>query len=170
VLGAAPSLAATWGTIVLTGYLYVVIPEGYFPQQDTGFILAVSEAASDISFPAMLERQSRLADIVLKERGVDSVMSQVGIGGVNQTVNNGRMFVSLKPRDERDANASEIIDRLRPKLAQLQGITLFTRRTSMWARGLPARNISTPFRIAISTNSITNSRGTIATAQSSSLR
>jgi len=119
------TLAATLGTLVLTVYLYVVIPKGFFPQQDTGFIVAVSEAAQDISFSAMIERQSRLVGILLEEPGIDGVISAVGAGGVNQTVNNGRMFINLKPRDERDASASEIIDRLRPKLAQVEGIALF---------------------------------------------
>jgi hydrophobe/amphiphile efflux-1 (HAE1) family protein len=119
------TLAATLGTVALTGYLYVVIPKGFFPQQDTGFIVAVSEAAQDISFSAMIERQSRLVGILLEEPGIDGVISAVGAGGVNQTVNNGRMFINLKPRDERDASASEIIDRLRPKLAQVEGIALF---------------------------------------------
>jgi multidrug efflux pump subunit AcrB len=119
------TLAATLGTVVLTGYLYVVIPKGFFPQQDTGFIVAVSEAAQDISFSAMIERQSRLVRILLTDPGIDGVISAVGAGGVNQTVNNGRMFINLKPRDERDASASEIIDRLRPKLAQVEGIALF---------------------------------------------
>ncbi len=119
------TLAATLGTVVLTGYLYVVIPKGFFPQQDTGFIVAVSEAAQDISYSAMIERQSRLVGILLEEPGIDGVISAVGAGGVNQTVNNGRMFINLKPRDERDASASEIIDRLRPKLAQVEGIALF---------------------------------------------
>jgi hydrophobe/amphiphile efflux-1 (HAE1) family protein len=119
------TLAATVATVVLTGYLYVIIPKGFFPQQDTGFIVAVSEAAQDISFPAMLERQSRLVDIVRADPGVDGVMSAVGAGGINSTVNNGRIFINLKPREERDASASEVIDRLRPKLAQIQGIALF---------------------------------------------
>jgi multidrug efflux pump subunit AcrB len=119
------TLAATLGTVVLTGYLYVVIPKGFFPQQDTGFIVAVSEAAQDISFSAMIERQSRLVGILLEDPGIDGVISAVGAGGVNQTVNNGRMFINLKPRDERDASASEIIDRLRGKLAQVEGIALF---------------------------------------------
>ncbi len=119
------TLAATIGTVVLTGYLYVVIPKGFFPQQDTGFIVAVSEAAQDISYVAMIERQSRLVEMLLKDTGIDGVISAVGAGGVNQTVNNGRMFINLKPRGERDASASEIIDRLRPKLAQIEGIALF---------------------------------------------
>jgi hydrophobe/amphiphile efflux-1 (HAE1) family protein len=119
------ALLATIGTVVLTGYLYVVIPKGFFPQQDTGFIVAVSEAAQDISYQAMIDRQSRLVDILLQDPGVDGVISAVGAGGVNQTVNNGRMFINLKPRDQRDASASQIIDRLRPKLAQIEGIALF---------------------------------------------
>jgi hydrophobe/amphiphile efflux-1 (HAE1) family protein len=119
------TLAVTVMTIAFTFYLYVVIPKGFFPQQDTGFIVGVSEAAQDISFPAMLERQTRLIDIVRADPGVDGVMSAVGAGGINSTVNNGRIFINLKPREERDASASAIIDRLRPKLAQVQGIALF---------------------------------------------
>src|SRR6202030_1191189 len=71
------TLAATLGTVVLTGYLYVVIPKGFFPQQDTGFIVAVSEAAQDVSYPAMLERQSQLVRILLADPGIDGVMSAV---------------------------------------------------------------------------------------------
>ncbi|SEC71978.1 multidrug efflux RND transporter permease subunit [Bradyrhizobium erythrophlei] len=119
------TLTATIATIILTGYLYVLIPKGFFPQQDTGFIVAVSESSQDVSYPAMLERQSQLERILLADPGIDGVMSAVGVGGVNQTMNNGRMFVNLKPRDQRDANASQIIDRLRPKLAAVQGIALF---------------------------------------------
>jgi hydrophobe/amphiphile efflux-1 (HAE1) family protein len=119
------TLGITFGTIGLTAYLYVVIPKGFFPQQDTGFIVAVSEAAQDISYAAMVDRQARLVDILLKDSGIDGVISAVGAGGINSTVNNGRMFINLKPRDQRDASASQIIDRLRPKLAQVQGIALF---------------------------------------------
>lgn len=119
------TLGVTGATIGLTAYLYVVIPKGFFPQQDTGFIVAVSEAAQDISYAAMIDRQARLVDILLKDSAIDGVISAVGAGGINSTVNNGRMFINLKPRDERDASASQIIDRLRPKLAQVQGIALF---------------------------------------------
>jgi len=119
------TLSATIATIVLTGYLYVLIPKGFFPQQDTGFIVAVSESSQDVSYPAMLERQAQLVRILLADPGVDGVISAVGVGGINQTMNNGRMFVNLKPRDQRDASASQIIDRLRPKLAAVQGIALF---------------------------------------------
>jgi hydrophobe/amphiphile efflux-1 (HAE1) family protein len=119
------TLTISVGTVALTAWLYVVIPKGFFPQQDTGFIVAVSEAAQDISFSAMLERQNRLVDILLKDDGVDGVISAVGAGGINSTVNNGRVFINLKPRAERDASASQIIDRLRPKVSQVEGIALF---------------------------------------------
>ena len=116
------TVAATLATVALTSYLYVIIPKGFFPQQDTGFVFGVTEAAQDISFPAMLKLQSRLVDIVLQDPGVAVVNSNVGIGNLNSTVNNGRLLISLKPRQERDASASEIINRLRPKLAQVQGM------------------------------------------------
>jgi hydrophobe/amphiphile efflux-1 (HAE1) family protein len=121
----AITLAATMATVVLTGYLYVIIPKGFFPQQDTGFIVAVSEAAQDISYPAMLERQARLIEIVRQDPGIDGVISIVGTNAINSTVNNGRMLINLKPRAERDASAMEIINRLRPKLAPVEGIALF---------------------------------------------
>jgi multidrug efflux pump subunit AcrB len=153
------TLAATLGTVALTGYLYVVIPKGFFPQQDTGFIVAVSEAAQDISFSAMIERQSRLIGILLEEPGIDGVISAVGAGGVNQTVNNGRMFINLKPRDERDASASEIIDRLRPKLAQVEGIASFMQASQdINVAGSAGPNINSPFRMATSTRSTTGLR------------
>ena len=119
------TLVATAGTVALTAYLYVIIPKGFFPQQDTGFIVAVSEAAQDISYPAMRERQAQLLDVVLKDPGIDGVISVVGAGTLNATVNNGIVLINLKPRDQRDASASEIIDRLRPKLAPIEGIALF---------------------------------------------
>jgi hypothetical protein len=99
------TLTATVATIILTGYLYVLIPKGFFPQQDTGFIVAVSESSPDVSYPAMLERQAQLIRVLMADPGVDGVMSAVGVGGVNQTMNNARMFINLKPRDQRDASA-----------------------------------------------------------------
>jgi multidrug efflux pump subunit AcrB len=119
------TLMATAGTVVLTAYLYVIIPKGFFPQQDTGFIVAVSEAAQDISYPAMRDRQAQLIDIVCRDPGVDGVISVVGAGTFNATVNNGLVLINLKPRDQRDASASDIINRLRPKLAAVEGIALF---------------------------------------------
>jgi multidrug efflux pump len=119
------TLAATWGTIALAGYLYVVIPKGFFPQQDTGFVIGISEAAQDISYPAMLELQSRAADLILRDPAVDTVNSTVGNDGSNPAVNNGRLLINLKPHDQRDVSAIEVINRLRPKIAQLQGINVF---------------------------------------------
>jgi hydrophobe/amphiphile efflux-1 (HAE1) family protein len=119
------TLMVMLGTIVLTGYLYVVIPKGFFPQQDTGMITGITEASEDISFPAMAERQQAVANIVLQDSAVASIGSYVGPGGPTATLNNGRMFIALKPQGERNASADEVINRLRPKLAALQGITLY---------------------------------------------
>ena len=113
------------GTIVLTGYLYVVIPKGFFPQQDTGMITGIAEASQDISFPAMVERQQAVINTVMQDPAVASVGSQIGTGGPTPTLNDGRMFIALKPKGERTASADEVINRLRPKLGQLQGITLY---------------------------------------------
>jgi HAE1 family hydrophobic/amphiphilic exporter-1 len=119
------TLMVMLGTIVLTGYLYVVIPKGFFPQQDTGLILGLSEAAQDISYSAMAERQLALIDAVLEDPAVASVGSAIGAGGGTTTVNNGRVFIALKPRDERDVTADQVIRRLQTRLARIQGITLY---------------------------------------------
>ena len=119
------TLMVMLGTIVLTGYLYIVIPKGFFPQQDTGMIIGVTEAAQDISFPAMAERQQAVIDTALRDPAVASIGAQIGAGGPTATLNNGRMFIALKPRSERKASADQVINRLRPKLAHLQGITLY---------------------------------------------
>ena len=87
------------GTIALTGYLYVVIPKGFFPQQDTGLIIGQSEAAQDISFQAMQERQQALLDAVMRDPAVDTVGSAVGAGGGVYTLNDGRVFIQLKPQE-----------------------------------------------------------------------
>lgn len=112
-------------TIALTGYLYVIIPKGFFPQQDTGQIVGVTEASQDISFPAMSERQQALVNVLLKDPAIQSVASYIGPGGPTATLNQGRVFVILKPKPERKASADEIINRLKPKLAHIQGITLY---------------------------------------------
>jgi hydrophobe/amphiphile efflux-1 (HAE1) family protein len=118
-------LVLTIATAGLTIWLYIVVPKGFFPQQDTGFIVAVSEAAQDISYKAMAERQRALTDILMRDPAIDGVISAVGAGAINSSINNGRMFINLKPRDQRDASASQIIQRLRPKLAAVEGIVLF---------------------------------------------
>jgi len=113
------------GTIVLTGYLYIVIPKGFFPQQDTGLIIGLSEAAQDISYSAMAERQMAVINAVLEDPAVASVGSAIGAGGGTTTINNGRMFIALKPNNERDATADQVVRRLQTRLARIQGITLY---------------------------------------------
>src|ERR1700738_1467538 len=95
------TLMTMLGTIALTGYLYVLIPQGFFPQQDTGLIIGLSEAAQDISFQAMAERQQALLDAVMRDPAVATVGSAVGAGGGNTTVNNGRVYIALKPQNQR---------------------------------------------------------------------
>jgi hydrophobe/amphiphile efflux-1 (HAE1) family protein len=119
------TLMGMLGTIALTGYLYVLIPKGFFPQQDTGLIIGFAEAAQDISFQAMSERQQALINAVLQDPAVDSVGSAIGAGGGNVTLNTGRMFIALKPKEQRDANADQVIRRLATRLAKVQGIALY---------------------------------------------
>ena len=118
------TLLVMLGTIAVTGYLYVVIPKGFFPQQDTGLIMGLSEADQDISFPAMAQRQQALIDTVLKDPAVASVGAQIGSAG-GSTLNQGRMFIALKPNDQRDVSADQVISRLAPQLAKIQGIALY---------------------------------------------
>jgi hydrophobe/amphiphile efflux-1 (HAE1) family protein len=118
-------LIATIATGALTVWLYVIVPKGFIPQQDTGFIVAVSEAAQDVSYKAMTERQRALVEILTRDPAIDGVISAVGAGAINSSVNNGRMFINLKSREERDASATQVIQRLRPKLAAVEGIVLF---------------------------------------------
>ena len=113
------------GTLALTFYLYIAIPKGLFPVQDTGLIQGVSEADQDISFPAMSERQQQLASIILADPAVESLSSFIGVDGTNATINNGRIQINLKPLAERNIGATDIMARLQPKLAAVSGITLF---------------------------------------------
>ncbi|WP_339490767.1 MdtB/MuxB family multidrug efflux RND transporter permease subunit [Pseudomonas sp. EL_65y_Pfl2_R95] len=112
-------------TMALTVVLYMAVPKGFFPVQDTGVIQGISEAPQSISFTAMSERQQRLAEVVLKDPAVSSLSSYIGVDGDNPTLNSGRMLINLKPHSERDLTASEVIDRLRPELAKLSGIQLY---------------------------------------------
>jgi len=112
-------------TLVLTVVLYVVIPKGFFPVQDTGAIQGISEAPQTISFAAMAERQRALAAVVLEDPAVASLTSFIGVDGTNATLNSGRMLINLKPRSGRGASASDIIRRLQPKLAHVDGIALY---------------------------------------------
>jgi len=119
------TLLVTVGTLVLTLFLYVVVPKGFFPVQDTGVILGISEAPQTISFAGLADRQQALARIILKDPDVASLSSFIGVDGVNTTPNSGRIQINLKPRKERASSASQIIRRLQPELAQVEGITLF---------------------------------------------
>ncbi len=119
------TLVVTVITLVVTIGLYVVVPKGFFPVQDTGVILGVSEAPETVSFPAMAERQQALAAVILKDPDVVSLSSFIGVDGTNMTPNSGRIQINLKPRDERRADASTIIRRLQPALAAVDGITLY---------------------------------------------
>jgi HAE1 family hydrophobic/amphiphilic exporter-1 len=117
------TLFVFFATLALSVYLFVIIPKGFFPQQDTGLISASSEAAQDISFADMKVHQEELGKIVQSDPDVASVA--MSIGGSGGALNTGRMFITLKPRNERNANAMQIIARLRPKLEKVQGARLF---------------------------------------------
>jgi multidrug efflux pump len=113
---------ATFG---LTAYLYIVIPKGFFPLQDSGVIQAISEAPQSVSYAAMAERQQQLAGIILKDPEVDSLSSFIGVDGTNTTLNNGRILINLKPHDERKSDISTVMLRIKNATAQLAGITLY---------------------------------------------
>ncbi len=117
-------LLVTLGTIVATGYLYVVVPKGFFPAEDTGYLLGITEGKTDIAFPAMIERQRKIADIVRKDPAVDYVNSTVGSGGPNSTGNSGRMLIALKPKKERDS-AQVVMQRLRRNANVVTGMQFF---------------------------------------------
>ncbi|MDD2990942.1 MAG: MdtB/MuxB family multidrug efflux RND transporter permease subunit [Zoogloea sp.] len=111
------TLLVSVGTLALTVLLYVLIPKGFFPVQDTGLIQAISDAPQDSSFRAMAERQRALAEVVLADPAVDNLSSFIGVDGTNTTLNSGRMLIRLKPHGERDASAAEVIRRLQASLA-----------------------------------------------------
>jgi multidrug efflux pump len=119
------TLLATAAALGLTFGLYIIVPKGFFPVQDTGVILGVSEAPEDVSFASMADRQQKLAAEILKDQDVASLSSFIGIDGTNTTENTGRIQINLKPHDQRSASASEIIRRLQPVLAKVEGITLY---------------------------------------------
>ncbi|HXI84373.1 MAG TPA: multidrug efflux RND transporter permease subunit [Verrucomicrobiae bacterium] len=119
------TLMVAIATLVITIWLYVIIPKGLLPQQDTGLIVGETDAAQSISFKAMVERQRLIAEIVRKDPDVVSVASFVGAGTVNATANTGHLYINLKPRDQRKASASAIIDRLRDATKDVEGVALF---------------------------------------------
>src|SRR5438105_846868 len=119
------TLIVTVVTLAATILLYVVVPKGFFPIQDTGVILGISEAPATVSFEAMAERQQALARLILKDPDVVSLSSFIGVDGVNMTPNSGRIQINLRARDERSTDASDVIRRLQPQLETVDGITLY---------------------------------------------
>src|SRR3984885_14210166 len=113
------------GTVVATGYLFVIIPKGFFPQQDTGVLYGTTEAGQDVSFPVMYRLQQEVGLIVMADPAVDTVAMGLGSGVGAAVQNNGRMFIQLKPFDERDVDIFGVIRRLRPKLAQIAGARVY---------------------------------------------
>ncbi len=119
------TLLLTIGTLVLTLYMFWIVPKGFFPVQDTGVILGISEAPQSASFADMEQRQQALAKVILQDPAVASLSSFIGIDGTNVTTNSGRIQINLKPRDQRKDDALQVIRRLQPKLNQVPGITLY---------------------------------------------
>ena len=119
------TLLVAIATLGLTVVLYMVVPKGFFPVQDTGVIQGISEAPQSISFAAMSQRQQELAKIILEDPAVESLSSYIGVDGDNATLNSGRLLINLKPHGERDLSAAQIITRLQPQLDKLVGIRLF---------------------------------------------
>jgi multidrug efflux pump len=113
------------GTLVLTIILYIIVPKGFFPVQDTGIIQGFSQAPQSISFAAMSARQQQLAKVILQDPAVANLSSFIGVDGTNTTLNSGRMLIDLKPLADRKINASDVIRRLQSKLENVEGITLY---------------------------------------------
>ncbi|MFI5341927.1 MAG: efflux RND transporter permease subunit, partial [Candidatus Methylomirabilales bacterium] len=120
-----PTLVVAVGTLALTIVLYIIVPKGFFPVQDTGGILGISEAPQTISFAAMAERQQALGKVIVQDPAVESLSSFIGVDGTNATLNSGRIQINLKPLAERKVSVNEVIRRLQPTLAKVEGITLF---------------------------------------------
>jgi multidrug efflux pump len=119
------TLLVTIATFVATVLLFIIIPKGFFPVQDTGVILGISEAPQTVSFTSMAERQQKLVDVVLQDSAVDNVSSFIGVDGTNTTLNSGRIQINLKPLDERKISATDVIRRLQDQVNKVDGIQLF---------------------------------------------
>src|ERR1019366_3562561 len=120
------TLLVAVATLAATVYLYVIVPKGFFPVQDTGIIIGISEAPQTISFDAMGHRQQELAKVILEDPAVENLTSFIGADGVNTTMNSGRIQITLKPLEKREGtSAVDVINRLAPKLDQVAGIRLF---------------------------------------------
>ena len=135
----AITLLVALGTLLLTIFLYIVIPKGFFPVQDTGIIQGISQAPPSIAPKAMAQKQQELADVILADPAVESLSSFIGADGTNTTTNSGRLSINLKPLNQRDLNASDVIRRLQTKLANVQGIQLFMQ---------PVQNITVDDRVS----------------------
>jgi multidrug efflux pump len=133
------TLLVAVGTMVLTVVLYIMIPKGLFPVQDTGVIQGISQAAPTVSATAMAQKQQELAKIILQDPAVESLSSFIGADGTNTTLNSGRLSINLKPLEQRKISASDIIRRLQPKLDQVDGIQLFMQ---------PVQNITVDDRVS----------------------
>jgi multidrug efflux pump len=119
------TLLVTIGTLVATIWMYIVVPKGFFPVQDTGVIVGITDAPESISFSAMSERQRELATAILKDKDVESLSSFIGVDGTNTTPNSGRLQINLKSRDERSDDITAIMKRLQQEVAGVEGITLY---------------------------------------------
>ena len=133
------TLLVAAATLALTIYLYIVIPKGFFPVQDTGVIQGISQAPETISFPAMAEKQQQLGAVILQDPAVESLSSFIGADGTNTTLNSGRMSINLKPLNVRKISASDVIRRLQQSLREVQGITLYMQ---------PVQNITVDDRVS----------------------
>ena len=119
------TLLVAIGTLVFTVVLYIIVPKGFVPLQDTGVIQGISEAPQSISFPAMAARQQELAKVILKDPDVENLSSFIGVDGVNTTLNSGRIQINLKPHDQRNVSAAQVIQRLQKQLDNVPGISLY---------------------------------------------
>ena len=133
------TLMVFFATMALTAYLYIQIPKGFFPTQDTGVMLGITEAGQDVSFAEMARRQQAAADIVANDPAVAAISSSIGAGLGGQTGNNGRLWITLKPFDERDVNVQQVIARLRPEVAKIEGMNVYFQ---------PAQDINVGGRLA----------------------
>jgi multidrug efflux pump len=133
------TLFVALGTLALTIFLYILIPKGFFPVQDTGVIQGISQAPETISFPAMATKQQELAKIILADPAVESISSFIGADGTNTTLNSGRMSINLKPLEDRHISAANLVRRLQKNLQQVQGISLYMQ---------PVQNITVDDRVS----------------------
>ncbi len=133
------TLLVAVGTLVLTIFLYIIIPKGFFPVQDTGVIQGISQAPASISFAAMTRAQQALAKVILQDPAVESLSSFIGADGTNTTLNSGRLSINLKPLDQRDLSAADVVRRLNNSLTQVAGIKLFMQ---------PVQNITVDDRVS----------------------